>query len=471
MNRTRIAAIFSICLTTSLLFALASTKANTKLKEVTFAKDVAPIFFENCAGCHRAGEGAPFSVMTYREARPWAKSIREKVVSRQMPPWHADPHVQEFSNDRRLAQSEIDKIVAWVDAGAPEGDPKDLPPAPKFAEGWNIGQPDQIITMPEDFTLEAKGPDEIQYFEVDPGFKEDKYVIAAEARPGNRKIVHHLIAFIKPPSMKDNSYDHLTPEQMKEMRKRYEDESVFYQDGTLTKVKMNAPVYDDGCALPGGGSGFRRDGTGEDQNQMSLLVGFAPGMPAASWGENVVKKIPAGSKIVFQMHYSKAAGEVQKDRSMIGLKFASKPGSRMAITHPVSNNYFKIPAGAENHRVTACWTTDKDITLINAMPHMHLRGKSMEFKVVYPNGRSEVVLNVPNYDFGWQTVYYYKKPIPLPKGTKFIVTAIFDNSAKNKFNPNPNADIRWGDPTYEDMMIGWLEFSVEMSGKTTAMNK
>ncbi|HKE03499.1 MAG TPA: hypothetical protein VKE91_05545, partial [Blastocatellia bacterium] len=194
----------------------------------------------------------------------------------------------------------------------------------------------------------------------------------------------------------------------------------------------------------------------------------APGMPVAKWGQGMVKKIPAGSKIIFQMHYSKAAGSVQKDRSMVGLVFAKGPMEKLVTTHPVSNNYFKIPAGAEKHRVTACWTTDQDITLINAMPHMHLRGKAMEFMVVFPDGKSETVLNVPNYDFGWQTVYYYKKPIAIPKGSKFVVTAIYDNSAKNKFNPNPNVDIRWGDPTYEDMMIGWLEYIVDLKSVKNA---
>ncbi|MCI0388958.1 MAG: cytochrome c [Acidobacteria bacterium] len=471
MNKARIVIIAIFCLAVTGLFLLPASQADTtrtSTKQVTFTKDVAPIFFKNCAECHRAGEAAPFSVMSYKDVRPWAKSIREKVVNKEMPPWHADPHVQQFKNDRRMTRAEIDIITAWVDGGAHEGDPKDLPPTPAYADGWNIGKPDMIITMPEEFTLDADGPDEIQYFEADPGFKEDKYVMMAEARPGNRQIVHHLIAFIRPPSQDGKPAPKLTPEELKKMREEFERDSVFYQDGTLTKVKMDAPVYDDGCSLPSGGSGFKRDGSGSDPNQNALLVGFAPGMPVAKWSQGMVKKIPAGSKIIFQMHYSKAANSAQKDRSMVGLIFAKGPMEKLITTHPVANNYFKIPAGAEKHRVTACWKTDQDITLINAMPHMHLRGKAMEFKVVYPNGKSEVVLNVPRYDFGWQTVYYYKKPIAIPKGSKFIVTAIYDNSAKNKFNPNPNVDIRWGDPTYEDMMIGWLEYSVDFKSAKNA---
>jgi hypothetical protein len=470
MNKVRIiiTAIFILAIMSSLM--LPGSKADmtkTSSKEVTFNKDVAPIFFKNCAECHREGEAAPFSVMSYKDVRPWAKSIREKVVNREMPPWHADPHVQEFKNDRRMTPAEIDTVSAWVDGGAKEGDPKDLPPAPKFEDGWSIGKPDMVITTPEEYTLEANGPDEIKYFEVDPGFKEDKYVMMAEARPGNRQIVHHLVSFIRPP--KDGKpAPKLTPEEIKKMREELERDLIFYKDGTLTKVKMDAPVYDDGCSLPSGGSGLRGDGSGRDESQLLPLVGFSPGATALKWDQGMVKKIPAGSKIIFQMHYSKSAGSVQKDRSMVGLVFAKGPIEKLVMTRPVSNHYFKIPAGAESHRVTACWTTDQDITLINSMPHMHLRGKAMEIKVVFPDGKSETVLNVPRYDFGWQMIYFYKKPIAIPKGSKFVVTAIYDNSAKNRFNPNPNVDIRWGDPTYEDMMIGWLEYAIDLKSANNA---
>ena len=295
MNKARFAIIAILCLAITSFFLLPASQADTtrtSAKQITFTKDVASIFFKNCAECHRSGEAAPFSVMSYKDVRPWAKSIREKVVNKEMPPWHADPHIQEFKNDRRMTQAEIDAITAWIDGGAPEGDPKDMPPVPEFANGWNIGKPDVVITMPEEFTLEANGPDEIQYFEADPGFKEDKYVMMAEARPGNRQIVHHLIAFIRPPAKDGKPAPKLTPEEIKKMREEFERDSVFYQDGTLTKVKMDAPVYDDGCSLPSGGSGFKRDGSGSDPNQNALLVGFAPGMPVAKWGPGMVKKIP-----------------------------------------------------------------------------------------------------------------------------------------------------------------------------------
>ncbi|HZS10168.1 MAG TPA: cytochrome c [Blastocatellia bacterium] len=478
MKRTRITVIALACFVAIALFTLPSGQATgnkTAPKNVTFNKDVAPIFYKNCADCHRPGEAAPFSALTYKDVRPWAKSIREKVVNRTMPPWHADPHVGEWANDRRLTQAEIDTIVAWVDGGAKEGEAKDLPPAPKIVEGWVIGKPDIVIPMPEEFTLEASGPDEYQYFETDPGFKEDVYVQMAEARPGNRKIVHHIIAFIVPPS-KDGKRPQLSKEEIEKMRAKMEKESIFYKDGFLNRVKMDAPVYDDGCSLPSGGSGSSRNanekrGRGAEERGM-LLCGFAPGMNQAIWEPGTVKKIQAGSKILFQMHYSKTAGSVQKDRSSIGLVFAKNQPQKLLMTRPVSNNYFLIPAGADNHATTACWTVEEDIHILTLMPHMHLRGKAQKIEAFYPNGKSEVLLNVPNYDFSWQTVYYLKKPAAIPKGTKILVTGYFDNSAKNKYNPDPTKAVRWGDPTYDEMMIGWIDYTVDGKGikPTTAMN-
>ncbi|MCI0525108.1 MAG: cytochrome c [Acidobacteria bacterium] len=464
MNRMKAFTIAAaVALLATVLFVLPSTSASSGNKDITFTKDIAPIFFKNCAECHHAGEAAPFSVMSYKEVRPWAKSIREKVASREMPPWHADPHYQQFSNDRRLTQKDIDTITAWVDGGAKEGNPKDMPPAPKYAEGWIIGKPDLVIPLPEEFTLAASGPDEYQYFEVDPGFTEDKYVQMAEARPDNRKIVHHIIAFVQPPPKGAQANRKFSKEEIEKYREKMEKESIFQRDGFLMRMKPDTPVYDDGCSLPSGGGSQRRDGSSDgDSTEMGmLLAGFAPGMNPGIFEPGAVKKVSAGSKIIFQMHYSKVAGSVQKDRSMIGLIFAKGPAEKQIITRPISNNFFKIPPGAENHRVTACWTTKEDIHLINAMPHMHLRGKAMEIKAYYPDGRSEVLLDVPNYSFSWQTVYYYKKPLAIPKGTKFVVTAHFDNSSKNKYNPDPTQAVRFGEPTYDDMMIGWIDYTVD----------
>jgi hypothetical protein len=423
--------------------------------DLTFNKEIAPIFFKNCAQCHRPGETAPFSVLTYKDVRPWAKSIREKVLTREMPPWHADPHIGQWANDRRLTQKEIDTITAWVDQGAREGDAKDLPPQPEFIDGWTIGKPDLVLTMPEEFTLAASGPDEYRYFQIDPKFTEDKYVQMAEARPGNRKIVHHISVIIRPPE--DDKPNPAPKEQGHEQRG---EETIRYNDGFLKRTKMDAPVYDDGCSLPDGGRGDRRDGGGNEGNA-PFLTGYTPGMTPTMLEPGMVKKIPAGSKILLEVHYSKTAGSVQKDRSSVALIFAKNPGEKELLTRGVFNGYFLIPPGAERHRATACWTTKEDIRIVNLMPHMHLRGVAMDIKAIYPDGRTEVLLSVPNYSFSWQTVYYAAKPIPIPKGTKIIATGYFDNSSKNKYNPDPTKAVRWGDPTYDEMMVSVVEYTVD----------
>ncbi|MFN0083886.1 MAG: DUF3471 domain-containing protein [Blastocatellia bacterium] len=430
------------------LAAISSSDAQERGKAATFSRDVAPIFFKSCAVCHRPGEAAPFSVLSYKEARPWAKSIREKVANRSMPPWHADPHVGSFKNDRSLTQAEIDAVTAWVDAGAPEGDPKETPAPPKFAEGWAIGKPDVVLTMREDYEVAATGPDEYQYFAIPTGFTEDKYVQLAEARPGNRRVVHHILGFVVPPGGRD-----FTKMSREEMRKVFDDDgpnSHFYNDGYLRRVKMTAPVNDDGC-----NGRFGEDDAGD------VIAGYAPGMNPESYEPGVAKKIPAGSALILQIHYSKVAGAAQTDRSSVGFIFAKQPPQKRMIKRGIENIFFKIPAGAARHQATACWAPREDIKLYSMMPHMHYRGAGMEYKAFYPDGKSEVLLNVPRYDFGWQINYQLSQPKLIPRGTRIQVTATFDNSEKNRFNPDPTKDVRWGDPTYDEMLIGYLDYIPE----------
>lgn len=421
-------------------------------KEVTFSKDIAPIFNAKCAECHRPADAAPFSTLTYKDVRPWAKSIKEKVVNRTMPPWHADPHFGQFKNDRSLSQKEIDTIVAWVDGGAKEGNPKDLPPVPTFTDGWSIGKPDMIIKVPE-YTYKA-GADEYQYFDVATNFKEDMYVQFAEARPGNRKIVHHIIAFIQAPSGMNlvGLSDEERNKRMEMMLKN--PNSPFYRDGFLMRIKPEQPVVDDGC------DPNRRGGGGGD----NILTGYAPGHNADIFAPGTGRRIPAGSIIRFQLHYSNQTlgnNAVEKDESMVGLIFSKEPPKKLVTTNSIGNIFFKIPAGAENHKVTACRTVKRDTTVYALMPHMHLRGKSMKYEAFYPDGKSEVLLNVPKWDFGWQTNYLLKEPKHLPAGSRIMVTAYFDNSKNNKFNPDPNKDIRYGEPTYDEMMLGFMDFVTE----------
>ena len=365
-----------------------------------------------------------------------------------MPPWHADPHVGEFSNDRRLSQAEIDLISAWVEGGASEGNAKDLPPAPRFVEGWRIGKPDVILPMKEEYTIEATGPDEYQYFSMATGFTEDKYVQMAEARPGNRKVVHHILAFVAPPGGRD-----ISKLSREELHKLFDDDgpnSMFYSDGFLRRVKMDAKVNDDGC-----NGKFGEDDAGD------VIAGYAPGMNPEIFAPGMAKKIPAGAAIIFQIHYSKVAGSVQKDRSMLGLVFAKEPTQKLRIKRGIENAFFKIPPGAAAHQATACWQPKEDLTLYSMLPHMHYRGAAMEYKAIYADGKSEVLLNVPNYNFGWQTSYVLKNPKFIPKGTRIQITATFDNSAKNKSNPDPGKAVRWGDPTYDEMLIGYLDYRPE----------
>ena len=445
----------TLCLAAGLIFIASGNADNTSKKSaartVTFSKEVAPIFFKNCAECHRPGESAPFSILSYKDVRPWAKSIKEKVANRTMPPWHADPHFGEFSNNRTLSQQEIDTILAWVDGGAAEGNPKDLPAAPKFADGWNISAPDLVIPIPEEYTYKA-GADEYQYFDVDTNFKEDKYVVMAEARPGNRKIVHHIIAFIIPPGSANMARMN-TEQRFKAMEAALKT-SPFYRDGYLLRMRPEQPVVDDGCESK------NQRGGGGDQ----FLTGYAPGHNADIWEAGVGKRIPAGSIIRFQIHYSNqtlGGNETEKDRSMVGLVFAKEPPKKLMTTNSIGNMFFKIPAGADNHRVTACRTLRRETTIYALMPHMHLRGKAMEYKVFYPDGKTETLLNVPRYDFAWQTNYTLKEPKLLPKGSKIMVTAYFDNSTKNKFNPDPTKEVRYGEPTYDEMMLGFMDYVTE----------
>jgi mono/diheme cytochrome c family protein len=380
------------------LLALPSTKASDAAdaaKTVTFTKDVAPILYQRCAECHRPGEIAPMSLLSYQETRPWARSIREKVLAREMPPWHADPKHGEFLNDRRLTEQEIETIVAWVDGGAKEGDPRELPPAPKFTEGWSIGTPDETFSVPEQ-SVPADGVVKYQYLTVPTNLKEDRWVTAAEIRSTGRSVVHHVIVFVQDPN--------------------------------------------------GGG-----------RNEGSLLAGIAPGEQPARFRPGTAKKLPAGAKLLFQLHYT-PNGTATKDVTTIGVKYAREPVRHQILTRPVLQTRFVIPPGHPNYEVRSESTFNQDAHLTSLMPHMHLRGKDFEIKAVFPDGTSRILLSVPRYDFNWQTYYVPREPVAIPKGTRIECVAHFDNSPNNKFNPDPTREVRWGDQTWEEMMIGWLSF-------------
>lgn len=413
MKRTRITILaLAVCLAIAVvgLSSKASGEKSSAPAAPTFTKDVAPIFFKNCAECHRPGEIAPMSLMNYKEVRPWAKAIREKIVSREMPPWHADPAHGQWSNDKRMSQKDIDTVVAWIEGGTKEGDQKDMPAAPKFAKGWQIGEPDVTFQMPEEFTVPAEGTVPYMYFTVPSNFTEDKYIAAMEARAGDLSVVHHIVVYVRDP-------------------------------------KERAPKKQD-------------IGTG-------LLGALSPGNTPFIASPGTAKLIKAGSQIVFQMHYT-PSGKATKDRSIIGLKFAKGPVDKVITTTAAWDTRFVIPPNAENHEVRATYTADEDIDIISLMPHMHLRGKDYKYIAHYPDGRQEILLSVPRYDFGWQVYYYPTKAIRVPKGTKIEAIAHYDNSTKNPVNPDPNKAVRFGEQTWEEMMNGFFDFVPVSSAKPTA---
>jgi len=461
MKRAFLLSITLFCLSLFVIYLPASNASDSKPKsDITFSKDVSPIIYKNCAGCHKPNDIAPMSLLTYKDARPWARSIKEKVATREMPPWGADPHFGDFSNDARLSQAEVDTIVAWVDQGAKEGNPKDMPAVPAFSEQWEVGKPDVILAMPREHEISAEGADDYIYFRVPTGFTEDKWIQAAEFRPGNKRVVHHAVVFIETPEMiamakarasrRGQSVDSQDAPSLFEASGN----SIFQKDGTLRRVKTDAPVINDGCSAAHGGSLGGSAGA-------ALLCVYAPGRNADIWPEGTAKRVPAGSNLIFQMHYSKTTGKPEKDRTSLALVFARKPVEKIILSHDVTNFFFQIPAGAENHEASACYTFTRDVQLVSYMPHMHVRGKAMKYEVVYPDGRRETLLQVSRYNFNWQTLYKLKKPLAVPKGTRLIVTARFDNSSKNKYNPDPTRTVRFGEPTYDEMLVGFIDYLTE----------
>ncbi len=366
--------------------------------EVTYAKQVSRIIQNRCQECHRPGEVGPFSLLGYDDAKSWAETIREVVVEQRMPPWYADPRHGKFRNDRRLPQEEIDTLVAWVDAGCPKGDDKDLPPKREWVEGWKIGQPDAVYKMEEEFRVPATGVLPYKKFTVDPGLKEDRWVQLAEARPGNRAVVHHILVYVQEP---------------------------------------NKPLYN----LDGG---------------TTVLVGWAPGDMPGRFPEGTAKRIPAGSKLVFEVHYT-PNGKEQTDRSSVGVVWAKKPPEYAAESNILANMLMKVPPKAANHKQEFTYTFKEDVEIVSFMPHMHLRGVAAKYVLTRADGKSETLLNVPDYDFNWQSVYAFAEPIKVGKGDKLSWQAWWDNSPDNPRNPDPTKEVRWGLQTWDEMQNGWME--------------
>jgi hypothetical protein len=401
----------------------------------TFSKDVAPILYKSCVSCHRPGEMGPMSLITYNDVRPWTRSIRNKVLSREMPPWDADPASVPFANDRSLSAKEIDAIVQWADNGAPQGSAADMPALPAFAEGWQIGTPDLVVEMPVAAEIPAAGVLPWKSYNVRTHFKEDVWIVAAEMRVEDRAHVHHaVVTIIEPGGNKPLGALKVTMLSQDERQ----------SSGNLTpeeQVKMQAV-------------------TARAAGAEHRLAGYAEGEQPPVFPAGLAKRLPAGSSLNFSMHYT-TNGKPGKDRTKIGLILAKEPPRGEIFMGLINNGIFEIPAGASNARVEAEGTFLKDVTIWALHPHMHVRGKDMTYTAIYPDGRREVLLQVPKYRADWQLDYYLATPKALPKGTKLLVTAHFDNSAANKNNPDPTASVSFGDQVWEEMMAGYFTYTVE----------
>ncbi len=386
--------------------------------EVTYSNQIARIFQDRCVQCHREGQIAPFAMTTYEEVAGWGEMIAEVVSENRMPPWHADPQHGVFSNDTRLSDDEQALIFDWVANGCPEGDVANLPEPREYPEQWMMPrEPDQVIHFGDKpVSIKAEGVEAYRHYIVDPGFTEDKWVTWAECMPGNRQVVHHIIVFIRPPGLKGRSED-------------------------------------------------------PDIRGFGFLAGFAPGTRPVEFPAGMAKKIPAGSKLVFQMHYT-PCGSPQEDLSSIGLIFADpEEVTHQVATTATSNHAFAIPPGAFNHKVEATHKFSRDTTLLSMFPHMHVRGKAFRYEATYPDGSHEVLLDVPRYDFNWQNSFILAEPKSIPEGTEIHCTAWYDNSTDNPNNPDPTEEVRWGPQTWHEMMIGWYDIAFPVAQADTITKK
>lgn len=391
----------------------------------TFYKDVLPILQAHCQACHRSGEIAPMPLMTYQNTRRWSAAIRQAVESRKMPPWFADPQYGRFANDPSLSAAEIDTLARWADANSPAGNPADAPPARQWIKGWNISQPDEIIRMPRPVPLPASGDVEYTYEIVPTHFTEDKWVQMSEIRPLLPQNVHHAVVYVRPP------------------------DSAWLRHAPVGKPFTASTLHDE------------QDRHDAEFTTADILLVYAPGSSPDRWPDEMAKFIPRGSDLVFQMHYV-TRGRRAADRTSIGLVFAKQPPKRRVLSLQLTNSRFLIPPGVDDYRVEVHGTLPNDAVLLSFFPHMHLRGKSFEYNIVHPGGSVEPLLRV-NYDFYWQLSYRLAAPRPLPAGTELQAVALYDNSRKNPHNPDSDSAVRWGDQTYDEMMVGFFDIAVPAS--------
>jgi peroxiredoxin len=400
---------------TEVLGCTVRRSAPAKTGDVTWTKHVAPIVHANCVQCHRAGQIGPMPLTDYAHASAFATEIRNAVVARRMPPWKPVRGLP-MHGERKLTAEQIDTIEKWADSGAPEGDPKDEPALPEFRSDWLLGTPDMILNAGEDFEVRA-GPDLYWHFVMPNSWDEDKWVTACEIRPGNARIVHHVLAYLDEMGM----------------AKRLDE-----QDDALG--------YEGSGAFPG----FVP--TGE-------MGGWTPGFFAQPLPKGVARKLPKNATLVLQVHYNNPTGKAQKDRTQIGLWFAKEPVKQRLYQARIVNPLFRIPPGARRHAVEAAWPVHRDVTVISVMPHAHLIAKTAKMVARLPNGNEVPLVEIDDWDFKWQDTYHLQEPLRLKDGSRVTLTFEYDNSEDNPRNPfSPPRAIRWGENTSDEMCLGYVNY-------------
>jgi hypothetical protein len=388
----------------------------------TFYKDILPILQERCQTCHRSGGIAPMPLVTYQNARNSGAAIKQAVVSRQMPPWFADPRYGKFSNDPSLTAQQTETISRWVDGGAPEGSPEDAPPPKQWAAGWNIPLPQKIVTMSVPVDIPAHGVVDYTFEIVPTGFTEDKWVQFSQILPSSPKYVHHGVVYIRPPN---STWLRAAPI------------GVPFTPSSLSDPKLRAEAH---------------------ETTTDMLLVYAPGSEPDRWPDGTAKFIPAGSDLVFQMHYT-SNGTAGTDQASLGMVFAKQPPKQRVLTLQLTNHTFIIPPRTNDYRVDVSGTIPNDATLLSFFPHMHLRGKRFEYNILHADGTVETLLRV-NYHFHWQLSYRLAEPRFLKAGTRLQAVAWYDNSDDNPYNPDPNKSVMWGGQTYDEMMVGFFDVAV-----------
>ena len=407
----------------------------------TFAEDVAPILYKNCTACHHTGGLAPFSLVDYDSARAKTDEIYDAVSVGDMPPWHATGPHGVFRNDRRLADADRQTILRWVASGAKPGNLSKLPPRPDYPTSWSIGTPDFVVGMQEDFTVPASGTVEYQYFQIPTNLTEDKWVQAIEIMPGAREVVHHVLVYARVPVPAGGpiAQQGARPAGAPPVR-------PLLIRNPEQAVKDDRPRIDTLHAPP------RQTGV--------LIATEVPGTNVIEFPEGTALRLRAGTVLTLQMHYT-AHGHEMKDRTRVGFRFAKAMPSEEIFASHFFNGALHIPAGAKDVAVPAEIGFGQPVKIWGLMPHTHLRGTRWQYKLEKPDSTSEVILDVPHYDFNWQTYYMFAKPLEIPAGAKITSMAWYDNSTENKHNPDATKDVWWGDQTWEEMQYTGFLYSVQ----------